>query len=70
MAKKLLLTQLTLEDFMRRTAVERRGRNPQEYAHISRVSDEVFRQSGKQKNSRVGWGSNNILVKIHKKQRC
>ena len=56
----LLLPQLTLEDFMRRTAVERQGRNPQEYAHISRISDDVFRQSGKQKNSRVNWGSNII----------
>ncbi len=57
----LLLPQLTLEDFMHLTAVERRGRKPQEYAHISRISDEVFRQPGKQKNSRVNWGSNAIL---------
>ncbi len=45
---------------MRRTAVERQGRQSQEYAHISRVSNEVFRQSGKQKNSRVNWWSNSI----------
>ena len=34
---------------MRRTAVERLGRKPQEYADISRLSDDVFRQRGKQK---------------------
>ena len=46
----LLLPQLTLEDFMRRASVERRGRKPQEYVHISRISDEVFRQPSKRKN--------------------
>ncbi len=56
----ILLPRLNLEDFMRRTAVERQGRKPQEYAHISRISDEVFWQSGKRKNSRFNWGSNSI----------
>jgi len=49
----LLLHQVTPEEFVRGRAVERQGRTPQEYAHISRASDEVFRQPGKQKNSRV-----------------
>ncbi len=55
----ILLHQATLEEFVRGRAVERQGRRPQEYEHISRASDEVFRQPGKRKNSRVTWGSNN-----------
>ena len=47
---------------MRRTAVERLGRKPQEYADISRLSDDVFRQRGKQKIRVVNWGSNNIQL--------
>ena len=50
---------------MRRTAVERRGRIPQEDAHISRGPDEVFRQPGKQKNLRVNWGSNKELTEVN-----
>lgn len=60
-----MLHQVTLEDFIRRTAVERRGRIPQEYAHISRGPDEVFRQPGKQKNLRVNWGSNKELTEVN-----
>ncbi len=41
---------------MRRAAVERQGRKPQEYANISRISDEVFRQTGKQKFQELIWG--------------
>lgn len=37
---------------------ERRGRKPQEYAYISRSSDEAFRQPNKQKNLRVSWRTN------------
>jgi len=55
----ILLHQVTLEEFVRRRAVERQGRRPQEYAHISRASDKVFRQPGKHNDSSVNWGSNN-----------
>ncbi len=55
-----MLHQVSLEEFVRRRAVKRQGRRPQEYAHISRASDEVFRKPGKQNNSRVNWGSNNM----------
>ena len=41
-AKTILLPKLIPEEFMRRTAAKGRGRKPQEYAHISRISDEVF----------------------------
>ena len=43
---------------MRRTADESLGRKPQEYADISRFSDDGFRQRGKQKIRVVNWGSN------------
>ena len=49
---------------MRRTTTERQERKPQEYVHISRLSDEVFRQTDKQNNSRVSWESNIILYTI------
>ncbi len=55
-----MLHQVSLEEFVRLRAVERQGRRPQKYAHISRASDEVFRQPGKHKSSRVTWGSNII----------
>ncbi len=63
MLRDTLLRQVTLEEFVRRRAVERQGRRPQEYAHISRASDEVFRQPGKQNNSRVNWGNNKQALK-------
>jgi len=60
----LLLRQVTLEGFVRLRAVERPGRRPQEYEHISRASDKVFRQPGKQNNSRVNWRSNIIMKNV------
>ena len=51
---------------MRRTAVERLGRKPQEYADISRLSDDVFRQRGKQKIQELIGGA--IVLHIHFKR--
>lgn len=55
---------------MRRSANESLGRKPQEYADIARLSDDGFRQRGKQKIQQlIGGAIYTIIIDINERTR-